>query len=186
MRKVAMFNNVTLDGFFEGPGHDISWARHDPESKSFAEEQIDQPGTILFGRLTYELMASAWPTAGAIESNPLVAGFMNNSSKIVFSNTLARADWQNTRLVRGDAAEEVAKLKNQDGSGMIIFGSGKLVSSLAKKNLIDEYQFMVNPVVLGRGTPLFTGLDVHLELEFVRSRELKNGNVLLVYQNKKS
>jgi dihydrofolate reductase len=185
MRKVAMFNNVTLDGFFEAPGHDISWARHDTESKSFAEEQIDQPGTILFGRVTYELMASAWPTAGAIESNRLVAGFMNNSNKIVFSNTLTEAAWQNTRLVRGDAADEVAKLKNQDGSDMIIFGSGKLVSSLAKKNLIDEYQFMVNPVVLGRGTSLFAGLDALLELVFVKSRVQKNGNILLVYQNKK-
>lgn len=185
MRKVSMFNNVTLDGFFEGLGHDISWARHDPDSRSFAEEQINQPGTILFGRITYELMASTWPTAGAIQSNPLVAGFMNNSSKVVFSNTLARADWQNTRLVRGDAAEEVAKLKNQNGSDMIIFGSGKLVSSLAKKNLIDEYQFMVNPVSIGRGTTLFAGLDTLIELEFVSSRELKNGNVLLVYQNKK-
>jgi dihydrofolate reductase len=185
MRKVSMFNNVTLDSFFEGPNHDISWSQHDPESRSFAEEQIDQPGTILFGRLTYELMASVWPTAGAIEGNPLVAGFMNNSDKVVFSNTLTEAAWQNTRLVRGDAAEEVAKLKNQDGSDMVIFGSGKLVTSLANKGLIDEYQFMVNPFVLGRGTSLFFGLDAWLELEFVKSRELKNGNVLLVYQNKK-
>jgi dihydrofolate reductase len=184
MRKVSMFNVVTLDGYFEGPNHDISWSRHDPESDNFANEQIRQPGTILFGRVTYELMASFWSTPGAMEVNPKIAGYMNASQKIVFSKTLADVTWQNTRLVRGDAADEVASLKRQEGTDMMIFGSGKLVSSLAKRNLIDEYQLMVTPLVLGRGTLLFSGLENGLDLEFVRSQELKNGNVLLVYQKK--
>jgi dihydrofolate reductase len=177
-----MFNTVTLDGFFEGPNHDISWHRNDRESNDFAEQQSGQPGTILFGRITYEMMASVWPTPRVIQSNPIVAGFMNNSEKIVFSNTLTNVGWQNTRLVRGDAAEEVAKLKDQPGSDMIIFGSGKLVSSLAQKNLIDEYQIMLYPLVLGRGTPLFNGVDNKINLKLARSQVLKNGNVLLVYQ----
>jgi dihydrofolate reductase len=183
MRKISMFNLVTLDGFFEGPNHDFSMFQHDQESNNFAEEQSNQPGTILFGRVTYEMMASVWPTPDAIQNNPIVAGFMNNSNKIVFSNTLTTVEWQNTRLVRGDAAEEAARLKGQDGSDMIIFGSGKLVTSLAQKNLIDEYQFMVNPMILGHGTPLFNDLNRRLDLKLVKSQVLKNGNVLLVYQN---
>jgi dihydrofolate reductase len=182
VRKLSMFNTVTLDGLFEGPNHDISWNRPDPESNNFAEQQSGQPGTILFGRITYEMMASVWPSPQVIQSNPIIAGFMNNSNKIVFSNTLTKADWQNTRLVRGDAAEEVAKLKQQAGSDMIIFGSGKLVSSLAQKNLIDEYQIMLYPLVLGRGTPLFNGLDSKINLRLTKTRVLKNGNVLLVYE----
>jgi dihydrofolate reductase len=182
VRKVSMFNMVTLDGIYEGPGHDISCFNHDSESNNFAEQQSDQPGTILFGRITYEMMASVWPTPQVIQNNPIVSGFMNKSTKIVFSNTLTKPDWQNTRLVKGDAAEEVTKLKEQAGSDMIIFGSGKLVSSLAQKNLIDEYQFMVNPLILGRGTPLFNGLGSKISLKYIKSQVLNNGNVLLVYQ----
>jgi dihydrofolate reductase len=177
-----MFNNVTLDGFFEDSKHDMSWARHDQESNDFAEQQSGQAGTILFGRVTYEMMASYWPTPMALRDNPIVAGFMNNSQKFVFSKTLTKADWQNTRLVKGDAADEVIKMKQQPGTDMIIFGSGKLVSALTEKGLIDEYQFMVNPVILGSGTTLFKNVGHNVNLAYVRSQVLSNGNILLCYQ----
>ncbi len=114
MRKVLVFNLVTLDGFFEGPNHDISWHNVDAEFNDLAEQQLADLGMLVFGRVTYELMASYWPTPTAIENDPHVANAMNALPKVVFSRTLKTADWQNTRLVSTDAAVEVANLK---GSG---------------------------------------------------------------------
>lgn len=181
MRKVFLFNMVTLDGFFEGPNHDINWHRTDEEFNAFAIAQLNDIGTLLFGRVTYELMASYWPTPAAVEDDPVVAEKMNSTPKVVFSRTLDSAEWNKTRLAR-DAVQEITKLKQQDGKDIAIFGSANLAASLIPPGLIDEFRIIVNPVVLGKGTPLFQGVKDPLNLNPVSSKTFGNGNVLLVYQ----
>ena len=182
MRKLIVFNAITLDGYFEGLNHDISWHVVDEEFNDFSIAQLHEVDTILFGRVTYEMMASYWPTQEALRDDQEVAGIMNSRSKIVFSKTLDKAEWENTRLVREDAAEEIMRLKREPGKDLIIFGSGKLTSSLTNLGLIDEYRIIVMPVILGKGTLLFKDVDHQVKLELVKSRTFQNGNVMVVYR----
>ena len=184
MRKLIFFMLISLDGFYEGPGHTIDWHNVDAEFNEFALAQLDSVDLLLFGRVTYELMAAFWPTAAAARDDPLTAAAMNRLPKLVFSRTLASADWQNTRLVRAHVAEEIKKLKAQPGKDMIIFGSSDLSVSLIEEGLIDEFRIMLNPVALGQGKALFTGLPGRLNLELISTRAFKSGNVLLVYRPK--
>jgi dihydrofolate reductase len=183
MRKVFLFNMTTLDGFFEGPNQDISWHNVDEEFNEFAIEQLNEIGTLLFGRVTYQGMASYWPTESAINDDPEVAGLMNRLPKIVFSRTLEKAEWNNSRLVK-DAervAEEVLKLKAQPGKDIAIFGSSDLAVTLAEQSLIDEYRIIVNPLFLGDGRPLLKGIKEKVNLKLLNARIFKSGNVLLYY-----
>jgi dihydrofolate reductase len=183
MRKVRMFNLTTLDGFFEGADHDISWHNVDPEFNEYAiTEMFPSSDLLLFGRVTYELMAGFWPTPEAIRNDPIVAEKMNSSPKIVFSRTLKKAEWNNTRLVKDNMEEEVRKLKEQPGKGLAILGSGTIVSQLAQRGLIDEYRILVNPIVLGQGTPLFKDIAKRLDLKLIDAQTFRNGNVLLRYE----
>ncbi len=182
MAKLIVFNLITLNGFFEGFNGDISWHNVDGEFIEFAIEQLNSIDTIIFGRKTYELMADYWQTQQAIEEDPIVAGKMNSLRKIVISKTLDKAGWNNTRLIKENAEEEISKLKRQNGKDLAIFGSGKLTSEFTKLGLIDEFRVMVNPVVLGNGNPLFKGMKNKIILKLVRTRTFKNGNVLLVYE----
>jgi dihydrofolate reductase len=181
-RKLIVFIMVTLDGFFEGPNQDISWHNVDQEFNEFAIEQLQTIGGILFGRVTYQGMASYWPTDAALSDDPVVAGQMNSLPKIVFSNTLDRADWNNTTLIKGDIAQEVAKLKQQPGKDLFIFGSGNLAANLTRLGLIDEYRLIINPVALGQGTPMFQGIAEKLQLKLLKTRVFDSGNVLLYYE----
>ncbi len=165
MRKVKTFNMVSLDGFFEGPNQEIDWHVVDNEFNQFTAKQFSSIDTLLFGRATYQLMANFWPTPTAMIEDPITAKMMNETDKIVFSRTLEKADWKNTRLVNGDAAAEIMQLRQQPGKDMMIFGSGQLVSSLAPLEIIDEYGFMVNPVILGSGKPLISGLKERLHFK---------------------
>lgn len=182
MRKVILFNMVTLDGFFEGPNSEIGWHNVDEEFNEFAIEQMNAAGGLIFGRKTYELMERYWPTPEAQHDDPQVAELMNNAPKIVFSRTLDRVDWINTRLVNGRAEEEVARLRQETGRDLLIFGSADLAASLAREGLIDEYRLMVNPVALGRGRSLFEHAAGPFKLKLCRARTFQNGNVLLTYQ----
>ncbi len=182
MRKVIFFMLTTLDGFYEGPNREIDWHNVDEEFNEFAIEQLNTIDTLLFGRVTYQLMASYWPTPEAIKNDPIVAGKMNNTPKIVFSRTLSTAEWQNTRLVKENVAQEIAKLKQQPGKDIAIFGSSDLATSFIQPGLIDEYRIMVNPVVLGSGKPLFKGIKDKLNLKLKKARTFRSGNVLLYYQ----
>ncbi len=182
MRKVILFNLISLDGFFEGPNRDINWHNVDAEFNAFAEEQLKTVEALLFGRVTYELMAAYWPTPAALTDDPIIATAMNSVPKFVFSTTLQKADWENTTLVKGNAAQEVAKLKQQPGKDMFIFGSSDLAVSLMPLDLIDEYRLIVNPLILGDGKRMFEGLDEMYKLELLKSRTFKNGNVLLYHQ----
>jgi dihydrofolate reductase len=185
MPRLLVFNQVTLDGYFSGANGDLGWAHKDGNDKEwneFVAENASGGGRLLFGRLTYELMASYWPTPLAARNDPVVAEGMNRMPKIVFSRTLASAPWSNTRLIKGDLAQEVRGLKQEPGEDIAILGSGSIVSQLTQERLIDEYQIVVNPVVLGEGRKLFDGIKDRLTLKHTRTRSFGNGNVLLCYE----
>ncbi len=178
-----VFNQITLDGYFSDMGGDMSFAHsHDAEWNDFVEGNAKGGGMLLFGRVTYELMASFWPTSLAKETSPIVAEQMNNLPKVVFSRTMDKAEWHNTRLVKHGIADEIVKLKNESATDMVIMGSGSIVSQLTATGLIDEYQLVVLPIVLGEGRPLFVGLKQRLDLRLTSSRIFGNGNAFLVYR----
>jgi dihydrofolate reductase len=147
---------------------------------NYSRELLYSIDTILLGRVTYELMASYWPAATA--EDPVITVGMNNLPKIVFSKTLERADWKNTRLIKEINKEEVFKMKLQSGKDMVIFGSGSIVSIFAQLGLIDEYRIIVNPVVLGNGKPLFKDIRDRINLKLLKTTTFSsNGNVILYY-----
>ena len=182
MKRVNAFNFITLDGYFEGPTRDISWHRHGAEENEYAVEGLKSGGTLLFGRVTYEMMASYWPTPAAIKNTPIMAEGMNNADKIVFSRTLKKVEWKNTQLVKDNIVGEMKKLKQMPGKDMTLLGSGSIMTQFAEEGLIDEYQIMVDPVALGAGTPIFRGLKHKLDLKLTMTRTFKSGVVLLCYQ----
>ena len=182
MRRLILFNMTSLDNFFADANGAIDWHVVDEEFHAFAVQQLDSADILLFGRLTYQLMAGYWPTEAAIERDPLVAGKMNQTAKVVFSRTLDRVEWANARLVKGNAAKEVARLKQQPGADMLIFGSANLAARLTQSGLIDEYRMMVAPIVLGGGRPLFQGVEGRLPMKLVNTKVFRSGNVLLAYQ----
>ena len=182
MRKIFVFNFVTLNGYFKGPQEDISWHRHGAEENEYAAENLKSGSTLLFGRVTYEMMANYWPTPVALKNDPIVAEGMNNAEKIVFSRTLKKAEWNNTRLVKDNIVEEIKKMKQMHGKDMTLLGSGSIVTQFAEQGLIDEYQIMVDPVILGDGTPIFKGIRHKLDLKLTKTRTFKSGVVLLCYQ----
>jgi len=183
MRRLTAFEQVSLDGFFVDAKGDMSWAhKQDPEWNEFAAGNAKGGGTLLFGRVTYEMMASFWPTEAARQRMPEVAEGMNTLPKVVFSRTLREAPWKNTRLVKGDMVAEVRKMKSEPGPGMVILGSGSVVSQLTEAALIDELQIVVNPIVLGRGRTLFETVKKSVPLKRVDTRVFGNGNVVLSYR----
>ncbi|MFZ1888275.1 MAG: dihydrofolate reductase family protein [Candidatus Binataceae bacterium] len=184
MRKLVAFNQVSLDGYFSGTDGDFSWAKTDSDAEfdAFVAGNAKSGGVLIFGRVTYELMASYWPTPVALKNDPVVAERMNHLQKIVFSKTLAQASWNNTRLVRGALATEVRKLKSEPGEDMAILGSGSIIAQLAPEHLIDEFQIVVVPIALGGGRTIFDGVTAKLSLKLTSSRTFRNGKVLLCYQ----
>jgi dihydrofolate reductase len=181
MRKIIFFMLTSLDGYFEGPDRDINWHNVDDEFNEFSIQQTREFGVFLFGRVTYELMASYWPTNDAKQDDPEIAEILNGSPKIVFSRTLEKADWENTRLVRENFVEEIMALKHQSGKDIAILASSDLAVTLIKHSLIDEYRIMVNPIVLGAGKALFMGIKDKLHLKLAKTRTFNSGNVLLYY-----
>ncbi len=186
MRRLSVFNQVSLDGYFTDAKGDMSWAHRDSNDsdwQSFVEGNASGGGELMFGRITYEMMASYWPTPLAAQNNPVVAERMNNLPKVVFSRTLDKASWNNTRLFNGDLSSEVRKLKTEPGPDLVIFGSGSIISQLASADLIDEYQIVTIPIVLGKGRTMFDGIKERLALKLKQSRTFGNGNVLLDYEH---
>ncbi len=181
MAKLVVFNMATVDGFFAGPHGEIDWHTVDAEFNDFALAQLDELGGLLFGRVTYQLMADYWPSPTARKNDPLVAERMNSLPKVVFSRSLGKVEWSNARLVKGDAAEEAARLKSQPGKDLAIMGSAILATSLMRAGCIDELRIMVNPVVLGVGRPLFGEMGGAKRLKLLASRRFRSGNVLLTY-----
>lgn len=179
MRKLIAWNLMTLDGYFEGPtpwSLDFHGVVFGPELQALSEEQLAETSLILFGRKTYEGMAGYWSTATEPE-----ASAMNSVPKAVISNTLAVADWHNTTLLKGDAAEQVRVLKAGQGGPIYVFGSAELLASLLAADLVDEYRLCIAPVLLGQGTPLFKVADAQKNLELKSSKVIQNGGLLLSY-----
>lgn len=175
MRKVIAFNFMTLNGYFKGPNGDISWNNHGKEENEFAAENLKAGSTLLFGRVTYDMMASFWPTPIAAQSSPAVAEGMNNADKIVFSRKMKNADWNNTKVVNDNIVDEVKKMKQMPGKDMTLLGSGSILTQLAEHGLIDEYQIMVDPVAIGEGTPIFKNIKRKLDLKLTKTRTFKDG-----------
>ena len=185
MRELIAFTHVSLDGYFADANSDMSFAHRtepDPEWNEFVEGNASGGGVLLFGRITYDLMVSFWPTPLATQTMPLVAERMNNLPKVVFSRTMAEASWKNTKLVTSDMAGAVRAMKAEPGEGMVILGSGSIVSQLTQHGLIDSYQIVVNPVALGQGKALFGSLESKVPLRLTATRGFGNGNVLLCYE----
>lgn len=183
MRKLSVFNSVSIDGYFTDAHGDMSWAhRQDPEWEDFASGNASGGGVLLFGRITYELMASYWPTPAALEALPVVAEQMNALPKVVFSRTLTEASWQNTELVTGDIEAAVQRMKQEPGPDMVIMGSGTIVAQLTEARLIDEYQIVLTPIALGSGRTMFDGVREKVDLRSTSSRVFDNGNVVLGYE----
>ena len=183
MRKLSVFNFITLNGMYKGDDNDISWHRHGEEEAQFSADSLQVDNILLFGRVTYEMMASWWPTPMAAEAYPEVASLMNSAKKIVFSNIIEEPKWNNTRVISGNIVEQVRQLKQQPGRDMTVLGSGSIVSQFAEAGLVDEYQIMIDPVVLGTGTPIFNGIKGCLALELIGHRVFKSGVVLLSYRS---
>jgi dihydrofolate reductase len=185
MPALVAYNHMTLDGYFAGPNGEISWFApgvRDPEFHRFMIEHIRQAGSLLFGRVTYQLMASYWQTEEATRNDPDVAERMNNLAKVVFSTTLERVDWNGAKLFRDQLATRVRKMKEGPGKPITILGSGTLVSQLAQENLIDQYQIVVNPVAVGQGKTMFEGGKEILRFRLTKTQAFSNGNVLMCYE----
>jgi dihydrofolate reductase len=185
MRRLTVFNNVSLDGYFVDAkgGMDFAYKNTaDPEWDDFVSRNAGGGGVLLFGRVTYEMMARFWPTAQAKASMPAVAEGMNRRTKLVASRTLADASWSNTTVLKGDLVQSIRKLKETAGPDIVILGSGSIVAQLAPAGLIDRYQLVVKPVVLGGGRTMFEGIPAPLELKPIETRTFANGSVLLCYE----
>jgi Dihydrofolate reductase len=181
MRKIIVSNYVTVDGLFAGPRGEIDWFVWDKDMEDYSRGLLRSIDTILFGRVTYELMAAYWPVA--TEEDPIIKERMNALPKIVFSRSLEKADWNNTRLVREIDGEEIRSMKSLPGKDMVIIGSGTIVQSLTNLGLIDEYRLIVNPVVLGNGKPLFQRVKERVPLKLEGTQTFRNGVVLLIYRS---
>ena len=187
MSIISVFNNVTIDGFFAEPDGKIDFFKreNDVEQEEFTNDSVKSGGMLILGRVTYQLMAGYWPTPQAMESSPRVAEFMNNTPKIVFSRTMDRAEegprWKNVRLFDDIRRDEIIELKKEGGIGITILGSGSIVRQLANLGLIDQYQLMIHPLLLGRGKRLLENIKA-MNLQLSDSKAFKNGNVLLRYR----
>ena len=187
MRKVSLLMHVSLDGFVQGPNEwEMDWISYDEELEKYAKDILNTVDTVMWGRVTYEGMAAYWPTVSANPSSSKYeidhAQWLDNTLKIIFSKSLTKVEWSNSRLVHDHIADEVAELKRQPGKDMIIIGSPRLAHTFMQLGLIDEYRINVNPVVLGGGVPLFKDIRDRIKLKLLDSKNFRSGVVGLHYQ----
>lgn len=185
MRKLVLFMHVSLDGFAADPNRGLDFLSYDKELEQYAEELVKTVGSPVYGRITYQLMESYWPT---VLKKPNASGhaleharWVENVPKIVFSKTLTEVTWNNTRLIKDNIVEEVNKLKEQPGKDLAIFGSPGLASTFMNLGLIDEYKLTVHPIILGNGISAFTNNTRKNTLKLLESKTLKSGVITLHY-----
>jgi len=186
MRKLTSFTFLTLNGFYKGLNEYTGWHHqlNSKEAADYAANSSSSGNALLFGRKTYDMMAGFWPSPQAAAAFPTVAENMNKAQKFVFSTSLKSAAWQNTSILSGDILEQVKQLKQSSGNDMTILGSGSILSQLADAGLIDEYHIMLDPVILGQGTPIFNNINTNRRLKLTSSRLFEqDGILLLVYEN---
>jgi len=188
MRKLVLFLHASLDGFVEGPNGemDIGWVSYDADLEKHAQEILSTADTVIWGRGTYQMMHSYWPS---VPSNPSAsehernhAEWIEKTAKIVFSTTLEKVEWHNSRLVKEDIEEEIKNLKQQPGKDMVILGSPRLAHYLMQLDLVDEFKITVSPVLIGSGLPLFPGLKEKINLKLIENKTFDSGAIGLVYQ----
>jgi len=184
MGKLIVYNFLSLNGYYKGENEDISWAKRagGKEENEFAANNLQSGSTLVFGRITFQMMRSYWPSAEAAKNQPEVAEGMNKAEKIVFSRTLDKADWNNSKIVKGDPESEIRKLKLMSDQNFTILGSGSIIRQLVNRGLIDEYQLMIHPVLIEKGTPFAKDLQDKLDLELTSSRAFKSGIMHLTYR----
>lgn len=195
MRRIVMFNRVSADGYFAAPDGNLNWVVPEPEIDRTAAGSTPEFDTVLFGRRTFEMFSQFWPKVAVDEPTAphphdpgkrspemrAMAIALNQMTKLVFSTTLKTTTWQNSRIVRSIDAAEIAAMKKEPGKDMIVFGSGSVVAALTDAGLIDEYQFIVSPVLLGNGKAMLAGMKTPAKLTLVESRGYPLGNVTLRY-----
>ncbi|RYZ43142.1 MAG: dihydrofolate reductase [Sphingobacteriales bacterium] len=180
MAQLTVFNFLTLNGYFKGPAGDTSWHMHGVEEGRYSEEMLAKDNILLFGRTTYEMMASFWPTEMALQHMPEVAQGMNKAEKIVFSRTMKKASWENTTIAT-DLIPGVERLKAGSDKDLAVLGSGSIITQLTEAGLADRFEIMIDPVAIGEGTPLLQGLKTKLSLKLESHRVFASGVVLLCY-----
>jgi dihydrofolate reductase len=179
MRRVIVEMSISLDGFV-APARGAEDHRAAPEDPALKQVKLDwlrETGTHLMGRVSYQEMAGHWPT-----STDPYAGPMNELPKVVFSQTLETADWNDSRIARGDLSAEIAALKEEPGGDIIAWGGASFVQSLSRAGLVDEYRLVINPVALGAGLPLFKDLPAPVRLRLVQATTYETGAALHVYR----
>lgn len=185
MRKLVLFMHISLDGFAADANSGLGWISYDSELQQYADGIVATVGSPVYGRVTYELMAGYWPAVlndpDESEHSKAHAQWVDKVTKIVFSKTMKKAAWNNTIVINDNIAEEINKLKQQPGKDLVIFGSPKLAHSFMELDLIDEYQFTLNPVLLGSGIPVYQNIKNKTDLKLVKATPLKSGVVGLHY-----
>jgi dihydrofolate reductase len=186
MSSIHVFNHISIDGFFAGPNSEIDWlyaVPHDDEWHKYTHSQAGTSSTLIFGRTTYEMMKSFWPTKEAMDMDPGMADSVNNSPKIVFSKALKKVeegpDWKNIRLRHDINPDEIKKIKKDED--ITILGSGSIIRQFANLDLIDEYFLVMVPVILGAGKSFFKDVK-KTNLKLVDAKSFKNGIVLFHYK----
>ena len=188
MRKVKLQVQISIDGFVSGKNGEMDWMtwNWDNKLKEYVNQITEPIDCIILGRVLAQGFIPHWANVAKEQNNPeFEAGKKyTNTHKVVFTKTLDKSEWDNTVLAKGELVEEITKLKNQEGKDIIVYGGGSFVSNLIKENLIDEYHFFINPVVLGKGMTIFQGVEANLNLEFVNSYPFECGITINKYKKK--
>jgi dihydrofolate reductase len=185
MAILTSFTFISLNGFYKGADDDISWHQHGGEEAEYSVESLKSNHILLFGRATYDLMSRFWPTEMAYQLYPDVAKGMNDAEKWVVSNRLKSADWKNTTIIHEDLIGKIEGHKKSSDQNITLLGSGSVLQQLADANLVDEYQIMIDPILLGKGAPILGNLNNNLRLELTKSRVFGSGTILLHYKPKR-
>lgn len=182
--------HTSLDGFVAGLKGELNWVSLDEELFDFVATMTDKADAALYGRVTYELMQSYWPTAGeqpnASKHDKVHSAWYKKVSKIVLSKTISENGLENTIVISDQLADKINKIKNQDGKNILIFGSPGASDSLLRQGLIDEFWLFVNPILLGHGIPLFQDRRETIELKLIESITFSSGVIALHYETKRS
>jgi dihydrofolate reductase len=190
MRKIIVFNRVTADGYFASATGGLDWAVPDAQVDREAAENMPMAGAMLLGRKTYELFESYWPHAA--DEDPHAAGrrnesirqmaqWINQAEKLVVSRTRQHVTWQGSRLLSSFDPEEIQAIKQGEGKDIMVFGSGSVVAQLSQHGLVDEYRFLVTPLLLGQGRSMLRDLPLNVRLELREVKQYDSGNVMLCY-----
>ncbi|MDQ6845605.1 MAG: dihydrofolate reductase family protein [Bacteroidota bacterium] len=186
MRKLMLFDHVSLDGFVAGPEGEMDWIKVDNELFDFGGKLIDEADTGLYGRVTYEMMQNYWPGAAdlpnASKHDIEHSQWYNRVDKVVISKSLKGSDLEKTQIISGNIQHEITKIKEQPGRNIIMFGSPSAAYSLMEYNLIDEYWIFLNPILIGKGILLFKNIQHQIHLKLAATKIFQSGVAALNYK----